>query len=48
MIEKESGGKVNVTRIKGDHCPNVTATDEVVDWILDMAGRAKDNMWYSQ
>jgi hypothetical protein len=43
MIEKESGGKVNVTSIKGDHCPNVTATDEVVDWILDMAGRAKDN-----
>jgi hypothetical protein len=43
MMEKESGKNVNVTSIKADHCPNFTATQKVVDWILDVAGRAKNN-----
>ena len=43
MMEKESGRKVNVTSIKADHCPNITATQEVIDWIFDVAGRAQDN-----
>ena len=43
MMEKESGQKVNVTSIKADHCPNITATQETIDWILDVAERAKDN-----
>ncbi len=42
-MEKESGQKVNFTSIKADHCPNVTATQEVIDWILDVARRAQDN-----
>jgi hypothetical protein len=43
MMEKESEKKVNVTSIKANHCPNVTATQKVIDWILNVAGRAKDN-----
>jgi len=43
MMEKESGNKVNVTSIKSDHCPNITATQEIIDWILDVARRAKDS-----
>lgn len=40
MMEKESGRKVIVTRIKADHCPNVTATEETTAWVLDVAKRA--------
>jgi nicotinamidase-related amidase len=41
MIERESGGrKVDVTSIKADHCPNWTAKQAVVDWIVDVAGKA--------
>jgi hypothetical protein len=43
MMEKESEKKVNVTSIKANHCPNVTATQKVIDWILNVAGRAEDN-----
>ena len=43
MIEKESGNKVYITRIKADHCPNFSARQQMVDWILDVAGRAKGN-----
>lgn len=43
MMEKESGQKVNVTSIKADHCPNVTATQDVVNWIVDVAEKAKIN-----
>lgn len=34
MIEKASGIKVDVTRIPADHCANVTAKQEVIDWIV--------------
>lgn len=39
MMEKESGHKVHVTRIKADHCPNLTAMQETVDWIVDLGAR---------
>ena len=37
LMEKESGNKVEVTSIQAGHCPPITATQEVVDWILRMA-----------
>lgn len=39
MIERESGKKVHVTSIKADHCPNATAPQKIVDWILDIVER---------
>lgn len=42
MIEKESGRKVNVTRIAADHCPNWTAFQETVDWIVDTARNVQE------
>lgn len=41
MIEEESGNKVNVTSIRADHCPNITSTQQVVDWIVNIAGRTE-------
>ncbi|EXJ87549.1 hypothetical protein A1O3_04509 [Capronia epimyces CBS 606.96] len=41
MIEKESGNKVRVTRIPADHCPNITSTQETIDWIVDVAEQAQ-------
>lgn len=41
IIEKESGNKVNVTSINADHCPNITAKPELVDWIVDVTEKAK-------
>lgn len=35
-IEKASGRKVDVTRIKSDHCPNVSHPQEVIDWFVGM------------
>lgn len=40
MMERESGRKVNVTSIRSDHCPNLTAAQDTIDWILDVAGRS--------
>jgi len=40
MIEKVSGKKVDVTSIPTGHCPNVSAHQKVVDWFLDVAGKA--------
>ncbi|MCJ1435194.1 hypothetical protein MMC27_004566 [Xylographa pallens] len=40
MIEKESGEKVDVTRIKSGHCPNVSKPQEVIHWFLDVARKA--------
>ncbi len=39
MMEKVSGNKVHVTRIKADHCPNFTAMQESVDWVVDLGSR---------
>ena len=43
MIE-ESGRKVYVTSIQADHCPNITAPQDTVDWIVDLAKRAEDGL----
>lgn len=40
-IERQSGSKVNVTSIKSDHGPNITAVQEMVDWIVDVAKRSQ-------
>jgi len=40
MIEKESGRKVDVTRIAADHCPNWTAMQQTVDWIVALGSNA--------
>ncbi|KAI3400379.1 hypothetical protein diail_3396 [Diaporthe ilicicola] len=39
MMERESGNKVDVTRIQAGHAANVTAMKEVVDWIVMMADK---------
>ncbi|KAF2502696.1 alpha/beta-hydrolase [Lophium mytilinum] len=39
LIEKESGKKVDVTYIKAGHCPMISKPQEVVDWILGVAGK---------
>jgi hypothetical protein len=36
LIEDVSGRKVDVRTIQADHCPTVSAEQEVVDWILDV------------
>ncbi|KAK5088961.1 hypothetical protein LTR05_003185 [Lithohypha guttulata] len=40
VIERASGKKVDVTSIKADHCPNVTAPQAVVDWVVNVVERA--------
>lgn len=42
IIEKASGNKVDVTVVKVGHCPNITAEQEVVDWIVQEAGKHED------
>lgn len=39
MIEKESGNKVDVTSIRGDHVAPLSSQNEVVDWIVGVAER---------
>lgn len=39
LIETESGNKVDVTSVQAGHCPPITATQEVVDWIVHMAAK---------
>lgn len=40
LVERVSGNKVDVTRIPAGHAPNLTAFNEVVDWIVGMAEKA--------
>jgi hypothetical protein len=42
-IEQASGGKVDVTKIKSGHVPNVSHENETVKWILDVARRAEES-----
>jgi hypothetical protein len=37
MIEKETGRKVDVTRLEAGHAPNVSQPEKVLDWIVKMA-----------
>ena len=39
MIERESGNKVDVTSISNGHVPPISAPDEVIDWILQVAAK---------
>lgn len=39
IIEKASGSKVHITKVKADHCPNFTATPETAAWIVDLVKR---------
>jgi predicted esterase len=40
LIEKVSGKKVDVTSIKTGHCPNASAPEKMIDWILDVARKS--------
>ena len=39
MIEKESGNKIDVTSIPGDHVAPLSSKTEVVEWIVGVAER---------
>ncbi|KAK8065790.1 alpha/beta-hydrolase [Apiospora hydei] len=36
MIERETGKKVDVTRIDSDHVPTISRTELVIDWIIKL------------
>lgn len=40
LVERESGNKVDVTRIQAGHAPNLTAFKEVVEWMVGMSEKA--------
>jgi hypothetical protein len=40
LIEKVSGKKVDITSINTGHCPNASALEKVIDWILDVARKS--------
>lgn len=42
MIERESGKKVDVTRIKADHCCNITSTQATVDWMVSVVEKGRN------
>ena len=42
LIERVSERKVDVTRIKTGHCPNASAPEKVIDWILDVARKVEE------
>jgi hypothetical protein len=41
LIERVSGKKVDVTRIKSDHCPNVSHPEKVVDWFVGLIEKGR-------
>ena len=41
-IEKERGERIEVTSIKTGHCPNVSAPEKVVDWILHLVEQSRE------
>lgn len=40
MIEKRSGRKVDVTRIRADHCCNISAPKETLDWLVGVVEKS--------
>lgn len=40
-IEKASGRKVDVTSINADHCADLSAPREVVQWIVNVVKKAQ-------
>ncbi|KAL7627041.1 hypothetical protein AAE478_003817 [Parahypoxylon ruwenzoriense] len=43
IIERESGKKVDITSVNAGHCPQVTAPQKVIDWILLAAAKHESN-----
>jgi hypothetical protein len=43
MIEEVSGQKVDVTNIKAGHFPNLTAEEETIDWVLNVAEKTQQS-----
>ncbi|EXJ73903.1 uncharacterized protein A1O5_02197 [Cladophialophora psammophila CBS 110553] len=43
MIAEASGRKVDVTSIKAGHCPNLTAKDETIEWVLNVVRKAEES-----
>ena len=43
MIEEASGRKVDVTSVKADHCPNLSAEKKTVEWVLNVARKAQES-----
>jgi hypothetical protein len=43
MIEEASGRKVDVTSIKADHCPNLSAEKKTIEWVLNVAKKAQES-----
>jgi hypothetical protein len=41
MMEKQIGGKIEVTEVDSGHAPNVSRPQEVADWIISMAKRSE-------
>jgi len=41
LIEEASGRKVDVTSLQADHCPNLSAEKETIDWALSIAKKAQ-------
>ena len=41
LVEKVSGGKVDVTNIKTGHIPNESQPQLVIEWILDVVRKAE-------
>lgn len=39
LVERESGNKVDVTKVQAGHAPNWVAFKEFVDWIVMMADK---------
>ena len=43
IIEEASGQEVDVTSIKADHCPHLSAEKETVEWALSVAKKAEES-----
>ncbi len=43
MIEEASGRKVDVTSIVADHCPNLSAEKETIEWVLNVAKKTQES-----
>ena len=43
MVEEASGRKVDVTSIKADHCPNLSAEEGTIEWVLKVAKKAQES-----
>ena len=40
MMEKQIGGKIDVTEIESGHAPNASRPKEVADWIISITERS--------